>query len=32
MRSGGLIAESSASGAILKEYLYLGGIPVAVLQ
>ena len=29
---GRLIAESNAAGAIQKEYLYLGDIPVAVLQ
>jgi YD repeat-containing protein len=29
---GRLIAESSASGALQKEYLYLGDIPVAVIQ
>lgn len=29
---GRLITESSASGAIQKEYLYLGDIPVAVIQ
>ena len=29
---GRLIAESSAAGVIQKEYIYLGDIPVAVLQ
>jgi YD repeat-containing protein len=29
---GRLIAESNAAGQILKEYIYLGDIPVAVLQ
>jgi len=29
---GKLIAESDASGALRKEYLYLGDIPVAVVQ
>jgi YD repeat-containing protein len=29
---GHLIAESTAAGVILKEYVYLGDIPVAVLQ
>ena len=29
---GRLIAESSVSGAIQKEYLYLGDLPVAVIQ
>jgi hypothetical protein len=27
-----LIAETSASGAVRKEYIYLGEIPVAVIQ
>jgi YD repeat-containing protein len=31
-RDGRLIAESSPSGAIQKEYIYLGDIPVAVAQ
>jgi hypothetical protein len=29
---GRLIAESSPSGEIQKEYVYLGDIPVAILQ
>jgi len=29
---GRLIAETSASGTFRKEYIYLGDIPVAVIQ
>jgi len=29
---GRLIAETSAGGAVRKEYIYLGEIPVAVIQ